>query len=189
MAVDRSSALKGKLLIAMPQLPDPNFHKTVTCMAEAMQEGALGLVINRIIPSLTGESIFRELEIDCTRQVASMPIHYGGPVRKSELFVLHGPPLDWQGSFRITPALAMTGSRELLESIAGDRGPADFLFCLGCAGWGPMQLEREILENAWLTCDMSEDLIFRTPVEERWDTAVKELGIDPANLSGMAGHA
>jgi len=158
-------------------------------MAEAVQDGALGLVINRVVPDLTGESIFKELKIDYTERAASIPIHYGGPVSATELFVLHGPPLDWRGSFRITPTLAMTGSRDLLESIGADQGPADYMFCLGCAGWARMQLDREILENAWLTSDMSEDLIFRIPVEERWDAAVKGLGIDPASLSDTAGHA
>ena len=182
-------SLKGKLLVSMPQLRDPSFYKSVTCMTEFTPEGALGIIVNRVIPELTGDKIFRELEIECGAGAESIPIHFGGPVREFELFVLHGPPFDWKATYQFAPDLALSGTRDILDAIGSNQGPEDFVISLGCAGWGPNQLDSEIKQNAWLTCDMMADLMFRIPMADRWETAVRGMGIDPAALSSTAGHA
>ena len=181
--------LKGHFLLAMPSLQDPNFHQTVTCMCEHNSEGAMGLVVNRVHSALTAKDIFEELKIDHTAEAKSIPIHIGGPVHIAELFVLHGPPFDWEACMKITPTLAMSNTKDIIEAIALGKGPASFLITLGCAGWGPGQLEAEIKQNAWLTYPVFEENIFKMPVETRWEEAVKKLGIDPALLSSKAGHA
>ena len=91
--------LKGQFLIAMPSMLDFNFSHTVTCMTEDTEDGALGIVINRVIPSLTAGSIFRELKIEYTDATAMMPLHIGGPVHANEIFILHGEPFSWEGCF------------------------------------------------------------------------------------------
>ena len=182
-------SLKGQFLMAMPGLLDPNFRQTVTCMCEHNSEGARGLVINRIHQALTTADIFEELKIEYSPNAKKTPIHIGGPVHIAEIFVLHGPPLDWEATLRITPNLAMSNTRDIIESIALGNGPDSFIIALGCAGWGPGQLEAEIKQNAWLTVPVFEENIFRMPVENRWKEAVKKMGIDPALLSGDAGHA
>ena len=184
-----TGTLKGQFLLSMPSLLDPNFHQTVTCMCEHNAEGAMGLVINRVHDVLTAKDIFEELKIDYTDGMDSVPIYIGGPVHIAELFVLHGPPFDWQASIRITPELAMSNTKDILESIALGNGPESFIITLGCAGWGPGQLEAEIKDNAWLTYPIFEDNIFKMPVETRWEEAVRKMGIDPALLSDTAGHA
>lgn len=182
-------SLKGQFLMAMPGLVDPNFHQTVTCMCEHNSQGAMGLVVNRVHHALTAKDIFEELKIESTPRAAKVPIHIGGPVHIGEIFVLHGVPFDWQGSLRITPNLAMSNTRDIIESIASGRGPNSYIIALGCAGWGPGQLESEIKQNAWLTVPVFEENIFAMPVENRWEEAVRKMGIDPALLSGAAGHA
>jgi putative transcriptional regulator len=181
--------LKGHFLLSMPSLLDPNFHQTVTCMCEHNSEGAMGLVVNRVHYDLTAKDIFEELKLDYTARSQTIPIHIGGPVHITELFVLHGPPFDWEACMKITPTLAMSNTRDIIESIALGRGPDSFIMTLGCAGWGPGQLEAEIKQNAWLTYPIFEENIFKMPVETRWEEAVKKLGIDPALLSSKAGHA
>ena len=113
--------LKGHFLLAMPSLQDPNFHQTVTCMCEHNSEGAMGLVVNRVHYALTAKDIFEELKIDYKAEVQSTPIHIGGPVHMTELFVLHGPPFDWEACIKITH-WARDRPRLLLRSAARGGG-------------------------------------------------------------------
>jgi putative transcriptional regulator len=186
---DTGTSLKGHFLIAMPSLADLNFFQTVTCICEHNLEGALGLVINRVLPDLTSGTVFRELGLDFIPERDSLPVYLGGPVHKGQIFVLHGPPFEWEGLHPVTPSLALSNTREILESLALGKGPGTFLLALGCAGWGPGQLEAEIMANAWLTCPVSENILFKTPVEKRWEQAAKSIGIDLNLLSDVVGHA
>jgi len=182
-------SLKGQFLIAMPSMLDFNFAHTVTCLSEHNKEGALGIVINRMIPSLKAESIFKELKLEYNRETAEIPIYIGGPVHENEIFIVHGHPFTWEGSIQITSKLAMSNTMDLIRAIAKGEGPETFLIALGCAGWGPGQLEAELAQNAWLTCPARDEILFDYAVDERWDAAVKTLGIDPVLLSDTAGHA
>ena len=188
METETASSLKGHFLLAMPSLLDPNFSETVTCICEHTDQGAVGIVVNRIHEGVRAGDVFEELGIECT-VAAAMPIHYGGPVRMDEIFVLHGPPFDWTGCLMISPRLALSNTIDIIHAIAAGSGPSSFLISIGCAGWGPGQLEAEIRANAWLTCPIFEDVVFKLPIEERWGGAVREMGIDPALLSDSAGHA
>ena len=189
MATDQTASLKGQFLLAMPSLLDPNFHQTVTCICEHSENGAMGIIVNRVHHSLTAKDIFEELNIEHHSSMDSVPIYLGGPVHLGEIFILHGPPFNWEASMMITPSLAMSNTRDVLEAIAKVNGPQAFIITLGCAGWGPGQLESEIKENAWLNYPIFEENIFDMPVDLRWEEAVKKMGIDPALLSDAAGHA
>jgi len=183
------SSLKGQFLVAMPRLPDPSFHKTVICVLESTAEGAFGITINRVYPEASGKSIFEGLGIDHVPDTESTPIHWGGPVEPNGLFILHGPPVEWESCSVVAPSLALSFSRDILEAIAANRGPKDYLISRGCAVWAPGQLDREMRWNSWLTCDIVEDIVFRTPIALRWEKAVEGMGIDPVSLSDTAGHA
>ena len=89
----------------------------------------------------------------------------------------------------VTPTIAMSNTRDIVESVAMGRGPESYIFSLGCAGWGPGQLESELAQNAWLTSPAIAEIIFEIPLEKRWQEAVKRMGIDPALLTDTAGHA
>ena len=175
--------------MAMPLLLDHNFYQTVTCICEYTPAGAVGIVVNRVHPSLTGKDIFDELKMEYISTAESIPIHIGGPVHIGEIFVLHGLPFGWEGCFMITPTLAMSNTRDILEAVAMGRGPQSFIIALGCAGWGPGQLESEIKENSWLTSPVFEEIIFEIPIEIRWEEAMKKMGVDPALLLDKSGHA
>jgi len=181
--------LKGHFLVAMPEMADFNFSHTVTCIAEHTQSGALGIVINRKLPSVSGKTIFEELKLEGRSGSGSIPIHIGGPVHANEIFILHGPPFSWESCMMITETLAMSNTMDIITAIARGEGPEAFIISLGCAGWGPGQLEFEITENAWLTCPVAEDVVFYEPIETRWETTVKRMGITPALLSNTPGHA
>jgi len=189
MKLNYPESLKGHFLIAMPGLNDPNFFQTVTFICEHTQDGAVGIVINRVHPSLTGKEIFEELNIGYGPEASSIRIHIGGPVHVDEIFVLHGPPFGWQGCLKVSPSLAVSNTIDILGALSSGKGPESFMITLGCAGWGPGQLEYEIKENAWLTGAVSDEIVFEIPVENRWEDAVKRMGIDPSSLSQTAGHA
>jgi putative transcriptional regulator len=189
MTTDYPESLKGQFLMAMPGLLDPNFHQTVICLSEHTRDGAVGIVVNRAHASLKAAAIFSELEIVHNEAVGEVPVYLGGPVHASEIFILHGQPFDTDVSLEITPGLAMSTTREVLADIAIGKGPALFFISLGCAGWGPGQLEAEIRQNAWLTCNIDETILFDVPVDRRWDHAMRKLGIDPTLLIDAAGHA
>jgi putative transcriptional regulator len=189
MATDYPESLKGHFLMAMPGLMDPNFHQTVICLSEHTRDGAVGIVINRAHPSLKAAAIFSELQIVHHDEVGQVPVYLGGPVHASEVFILHGLPFDADVSLEITPHLAMSTTRDVLEQIALGKGPKQYVISLGCAGWGPGQLEAEIRQNAWLTCQIDTGIMFDTAVDKRWERAMRELGIDPALLIDAVGHA
>ena len=181
--------LKGHFLAAMPLLMDPNFNHTVTCICEYSQAGALGVVVNRLVPSLPASKIFSELRIDHGPEADAIPIYAGGPVHMNEIFILHGPPFGWKGTHMVTETLALSNTLDLMTAIAQGKGPSSFLIALGSAGWGPGQLDRELRENSWLTLPVSNEIVFETPVENRWEKALNRLGIKPADLAEKAGHA
>ena len=183
------TSLKGHFLIAMPSLADPNFYQTVTCICEHTPGGALGLVINRVYDDLNSNAVFQELGLPSNPATQSLPIHLGGPVHKGQVFILHGPPFGWEGFHPVTPSLALTNSKDILEALARGKGPESFLITLGCAGWGPGQLESEIMANAWLTCPVDDAILFNTPIEKRWGNAAKLLGIELSLLTDTVGHA
>ena len=182
-------SLKGQFLMAMPGLADPNFFQSVTCMSEHNPKGAMGIVITRVHPDINAQMLFDELKIPASEGAEKIPIHIGGPVHMNELFVLHGAPFGWEGSMMITGALALSNSMDILEAIAGGHGPRNYIITLGCAGWGPGQLEAEIRGNAWINGPFSEEIVFQMEVARRWEAAMQRIGIDPALLSDTAGHA
>jgi len=182
-------SLKGHFLIAMPGLNDPNFSETVTYLCEHTDEGSVGLVINRVHPELTIDTVFQELELKSVPEVNSVLIHLGGPVHPGQIFILHGPPFGWKACRPVTPTLALSNSMDLLEKLAKGQGPESFIMTLGCAGWGPGQLESEIMANVWLSCPASEIILFKTPTERRWEEAARLMGIDVRFLTGAPGHA
>ena len=189
MGEKNPASLKGHFIVAMPQLPDPNFSKSVTCICEHVPAGSMGIVINRIHPVLTGKSVFEELKIDYIPMTESLPIRIGGPVHLNEIMILHNDPTLWEGSLQITPTLAMSNTRNILEAIAQGNGPESSMIFIGCAGWGQGQLEHEIMQNSWLTCPVSDEVIFDIPVAECWEETIKKMGVDPSMLTNTAGHA
>jgi putative transcriptional regulator len=186
---DKGISLKGHFLIAMPNLLDPNFYQSVTLICEHTLEGALGVVINRVLPELTVKMVFQELGLEPIPELEGIPVFLGGPVHKGQIFVVHGPPLEWESHHPVTSSLALSNSKDLLTALAGGKGPQSFILALGCAGWGPGQLESELMANAWLTVPVNESILFQTPPEARWEQAAKLLGIDIGLLTDTVGHA
>ncbi len=181
--------LTGYLLIAMPNMADPNFVRTVTYICEHTDQGALGIVINRPLEMDLGE-VFQQLSLEAARPgLSKQPVLRGGPVQTERGFVLHEPSRSWDSTVQVSDSIHLTTSRDILAAIAGGTGPQRALMALGYAGWGAGQLELEMGANAWLSVPGDATIIFDTPYEARWAAAAGLIGINLATISPEAGHA
>ncbi len=186
--------LTNQFLIAMPGMADGAFAGAVVYLCEHSEKGALGLVINKPI-DIKLRNLFEKVELVLDRDdIADAPVYYGGPVQTERGFVLHEKQTDDAHPYSSTLAipggeLEMTTSKDVLEALASGAGPKKLLVTLGYSGWSAGQLEDEMGRNGWLNVDAAPEVIFDTPVEQRYQRALSLLGVDPAMLSQDAGHA
>lgn len=190
MTLDAPLDLTGKLLIAMPGMGDKRFEKSVIFLCAHSGEGAMGLVVNQPTSDVAFADLLRQLDIVATGSVSDIKVRIGGPVEHGRGFVLHSG--DYRGSdstLQVNERFGMTATLDILEAMASGTGPDEALLALGYSGWGPGQLEGEIVRNGWLTCDASPSLVFSKDDSTKWERALATLGIDPLTLSAAAGRA
>ncbi|MBS1211686.1 MAG: hypothetical protein H6R26_302 [Proteobacteria bacterium] len=186
--IEQPVNLTNHFLIAMPGMADPFFAKTVTYLCQHGPEGALGIIVNR--PSdLTLKDIMQQMNIEVQNtESCSMPIYFGGPVQPERGFVLHEARGQWDSTLLVSESIALTTSRDILEAISLGEGPKKVLVALGYAGWGEGQLEREMVQNAWLNAPANKSIIFDYPSAHRWKAAAELMGVDISLLTSQAGH-
>jgi putative transcriptional regulator len=185
----RGEFLTGQLLVAMPQMRDSRFARTVIYMCAHSAEGAMGLVVNRRVGSVSFSDLLNQLGIGPNRRNDEIFIHFGGPVEQGRGFVLHSSDYQQESTLRVDANVALTATLDILKDIAAGGGPRRSLLALGYAGWGPGQLDAEIQANGWLSVPADENLVFDHDLEHKWERAIGKIGIDPSMLSGDAGHA
>jgi putative transcriptional regulator len=183
------SSLTNQLLIAMPNLEDPNFSRSVTYICEDNEDGVMGITINRPLELDLGD-ILDHMQITCTApEIRARPVYMGGPIDLERGFVLHAPHGGWDSTLEVTDRIGLTTSKDILQALADGAGPQNVIVALGYSGWSREQMDREMAENSWLNVEATEEILFQQPIEQRWTTAAEELGIDINLLSGEAGHA
>ena len=181
--------LTNHFLIAMPAMVDPNFARTLTFICEHSDQGALGVIVNRPM-DMSLDTLFDRIDLKLeAARFHDTPVYFGGPVQTDRGFVLHRPAGTWHSTLAIGESIALTSSRDILESVGQSGEPAEILVTLGYAGWSAGQLEHELAQNAWLTVPADHAIMFDLPSEERLPAAMQLLGVDFANLSEVAGHA
>jgi putative transcriptional regulator len=183
--------LTGQLLIAMPAMRDPRFTRTVIYMCVHNDQGAMGLVINRLVGSIKFADLLEELDLKSPPVDSSHfpTIHFGGPVETGRGFVLHSDDYLRDDSMPLDDGLALTATVDILRDIALGSGPDKAILALGYAGWGPGQLDGELQENSWLSVESDLDLLFGSALDDKWEQALAKLGISASLLSSDAGHA
>jgi len=181
--------LTGHLLVAMPQMRDPRFARSVIYMCAHSADGAMGLVVNRRVGSITFDDLLQQLNIGPNKRHDEIRIHFGGPVEQGRGFVLHSSDYLQSGSLRVDDQVALTATLDILKEMAAGGGPRRSLLALGYAGWGPGQLDAEIQANGWLSVSSDEDLVFDADLDHKWERAIGKIGIDFSQLSSDAGHA
>ncbi|MEL7302269.1 MAG: YqgE/AlgH family protein [Pseudomonadota bacterium] len=193
-----TETLEGKLLIAMPVMTDPRFAQSVIFMCAHSDDGAMGLIVNQLSDDVTFRSLISQLDmaeefdvdIPDPETVAERRVHVGGPVDPARGFVLHSPDYFVEGaSVTVADGICLTATLEVLASMAQSPSPKDAFLALGYAGWTAGQLEAEIQANGWLHTDATTELVFATPIEDRYRRAMDQLGIDPSFLVSTSGRA
>ncbi|NVO26548.1 YqgE/AlgH family protein [Donghicola sp. C2-DW-16] len=190
MDITRSTDLTGKLLIAMPEMGDPRFERSVVFLCAHSDEGAMGLIVNKPTEDVLLGDLLEQLEIPLGPEGRNIQVHYGGPVEHGRGFVLHSN--DYQSdtaTLKVDSRFGMTATVDILQALAEGAGPVHAIMALGYAGWGPNQLEEELQDNGWLVCDADPDLVFDEEDADKWTGALHLLGIDVLNLSAVQGHA
>jgi putative transcriptional regulator len=184
------SSLAGQLLVAMPQMGDPRFARSVIFLcAHSGEAGAMGLVVNKVLGSLTLAELFAQLQIESGAFAKKRPVHFGGPVEPGRGFVLHTADYREEATLPVTGNIAITATLDIMRAIGKGQGPRHSLFALGYAGWAPGQLDAEIQANGWLLVAADEDIVFDTDHDGKWQRALAKLGIDLSALSSAAGRA
>ena len=184
------ATLAGSLLIAMPNIEDKRFQKAVIYITHHSEnEGASGLVINKPIPKISCQDILAQLRIRYDEKASFPPVLDGGPDHKMQGFILHTPDSFYAETTPVTNQVHLTATQEILGDIALGKAPQNYLLAVGCCTWSPSQMEEEIMGNIWLTAPANSEILFHTPYEERWEKALKILGISPEMFSAQAGKA
>ena len=188
--VTPSGYLQGQLLIATPVIGDPRFERTVLLVCVHDETQAMALMLNRPMQGLRVPALLKRLDLG-GELAPDAPVLAGGPVERERGYVLHTD--DYSASHStlpVEPGLALTDTREVLDALGDpERRPRRFLLALGYAGWSAGQLESEIRQGAWLTCDADEELVFGPDLDGRWAAALGKLGVRPERLSAQAGRA
>lgn len=202
MRIDRYSTrarqgyLDGQMLVAMPSMGDERFSRSVIYVCAHSDEGAMGIVVNKAADNLVFPDLLVQLDIITAEEQIRLPavdrinVLRGGPVESGRGFVLHSPDFFIDSStLPIADDVCLTVTVDILKAIAHGDGPRNAVLALGYAGWSPGQLESEIQENGWLTCPADPEIIFDSALGTKYTRALAKIGVDPAMLSGEAGHA
>ncbi|WP_372881384.1 YqgE/AlgH family protein [Psychromonas sp.] len=184
------STLKDHFLIAMPTLTDPYFKHSVVYICEHDEQGAMGFIINFPV-KLTLQELLDHVDSVKNHPEPPLlnPVFLGGPLELKRGFILHSPVADNSQSTQLNDQLMISNSNAILETLGTENEPEKYIVTLGYASWSSGQLEEEMNANRWLTMESQNDIIFNTPVEQRWNEALQRLGINPEQLSSDIGHA
>lgn len=181
--------LVNQYLLATPSIQDPLFASSVVYMCEHNQQGSMGMVINHQSDQ-TLKNVLEQLDIHCNNpQILDLPVLIGGPVNLQQGFVLHSSSQEWDKSLPINHDLFLTSSKDILQAIAQNKGPEQFLVLLGYSGWAAGQLEQELQDNAWLTSSSSAKITFHPDIDQKWQLAFDTLGFNLDKLSPTTGNA
>lgn len=181
--------LTGKFIIAMPGMQDPRFEDAIIYVCGHDHTGAMGLVINKLVESISFRGLLDQLDIEVQGDIPAVSVHFGGPVEMGRGFVLHTSDYKNDSSVKISDEVMLTATIDVLRDIAHGHGPQLSLLALGYSGWSPGQLEAEIQKNGWLEVEGDLTILFKTNIDQKRTKALQKIGIDPSMLSTTSGHA
>lgn len=177
-------SLAPVLLLSMPQMVDPNFARTVILLAEYSQRGAFGLVVNRQMEEPACEVVRPEPAMSIQKDVH---LFIGGPVEPHRAWVLTAHRDLDDDALKIADGVYLSAAPELIRLALGRSPDPLTRLVIGYAGWGPGQLDSELAASAWLMLPVQSDLVFETPLDRMWETAIRRLGADPSALQTSSG--
>ncbi len=187
--MDTVLTLRGHLLVAMPSLHGQGFEHAVIYVCEHQMHGSVGLIINKplIYPV---SSVFDQLKIESSSLTQKeRPLLFGGPMQTERGFVMHRPSGHWRSSLLIDDDVTITTSNDIIHALARDEGPKDAFVMLGFVGWDSTQLQKEILNDAWLVCPCKPEILYDLSYEKRWEQTAALLGVHMNQIIENGGHA
>jgi len=187
---EKGQYLDGRFLVATTQIQESCFYRCVIYLCVHSAEGAMGMIVNHVLPDIDYREIMEQLKIDVPDPIKlEHPVYLGGPVEAIRGLVIHSPDYEIADTQHLAFDIAVTANLQVLRDIAEGKGPKKHLLTLGYAGWAPGQLEAEIEANSWISVDADAAILFDTKNEEKWERAADSVGVDMFKLSGDVGHA
>jgi putative transcriptional regulator len=183
-----SDFLRGTFLISTPQMPDPRFEEHVIYICAHNSEGAMGVAVNQPHPLFTLPEILQGAGMEIP-EIEFPPVYMGGPVELESAFILYSSEYDTEHKLEVTDTVSLTRETRVLEDISRGRGPDKYLFILGYTGWGPGQLENELVANGWLNVPGDDSIIFSVEDSMKWKAAAMQFGIDITTFEDVIGYA
>ncbi|WP_136795849.1 MULTISPECIES: YqgE/AlgH family protein [Desulfosediminicola] len=180
--------LTGSFLVSTPQMPDPRFEEQVIYICAHSQEGAMGLAINKPNPAFSMAEVLQGADLPIPVNELP-PVYIGGPVELESAFILYTSTYKTEYQLEVTSTVSLSRETKVLQDIAEECGPEKFLFLLGYTGWGPGQLERELVDDGWLMVPADDTIIFDLPNEMKWKAAALQYGIDISTFLDVVGYA
>lgn len=181
-------SLTGSFLVSTPQMPDPRFGEQVIYICAHSHEGAMGLAINKPNPTFSMVEVLKGANL--TIPTVELPqVYIGGPVELESAFILYRSDYSTEYQLEISSTVSLSRETKVLEDISKDRGPEKYLFLLGYTGWGPRQLERELMDDGWLTVPADDNIIFELSDDLKWKAAAMQYGIDISTFGDVVGYA
>ena len=189
-SIPQLNSFQNQFLVAMPALDDEYFGRSVTYILEHNNEGAMGIVINQPA-AMSFKELISQADEGATVDDDKLDkiVVCGGPVHQDRGFVLHSTQAGYNSSLALSSEIMVTTSKDILSVVGNKAGPAKSVIALGYAGWAAGQLEQEVQNNAWLTLEADQEILFDTPIHKKWQAAVNKLGVDVWQLTQQAGHA
>ncbi|MCX8579223.1 YqgE/AlgH family protein [Gilliamella sp. B2717] len=183
--------LKNYFIIAMPNVSETLFSRSVVYICEHNRDGAMGIIINKPLVELNVATVLTRLEIMAPKNCAELehPVFCGGPLADEQGFILHTPQSGFSSSIQISDDVMITTSLDALKSIGTPEQPKDLFLALGYSSWQSLQLESEVARNDWLVAEADPNIIFNVAIEERWQKAAESLGININRISHQMGNA
>lgn len=187
--VEHTGYLEGQLLVATPIITTSCFQRSVVLLFAHNEEGAMGLIINQPLDTVSFGTLLEESELPFGNLHDEIPVYFGGPVDRSRGFVVHSSDYPSDDILFSRDGLAVSANSGILRDIASNVGPSKSMLVVGYAGWSPGQLEAEIEQNSWITVSATSELVFEADNDMKWGLASKSLGVDMARFSHTVGHA
>ena len=181
-------SLTGSFLVSTPQMPDPRFEEQVIYICAHSADGAMGLAVNKPNSTFSLAEVLQGADLPIP-EILLPPVYVGGPVELESAFILYRSEYRTEYQLEVSQTVSLSRETKVLEDIAMGRGPEHFLFLLGYTGWGPGQLEKELMDDGWLTVPADDNIKFHLPNEEKWRAAAMQYGIDIATFGDVVGYA
>jgi putative transcriptional regulator len=177
LAAERGQPFVGQLLVATEEMQDPRFIESVIYIVKHDDEGTMGLVINRPLAQGPIDDLLKSFGAEAKGSAREIIIHYGGPVSSRQGFLLHSDDVLLENSIKAKDGIAATSDIKIIQAVANGKGPQQFLFMLGYAGWAPGQLEDELKAKTWAVVSADKSLVFGKDAEKKWREAIDKRQI------------